>query len=80
MDIRNELVESFQTIPILTIAKLSKNKKYIEHKIKYRTKINKSKHGQYGYRLKALDELIPNMYILMGFGLYLPWFGLIWTF
>lgn len=26
------------------------------------------KYGQYVYRLKALDELISNMYILRGFG------------
>jgi hypothetical protein len=33
---------------------------------KNRLNINILKHSKYGYRLKALDELISNMYILRG--------------
>lgn len=35
---------------------------------KNRQIINKTKHGLYVYRLKALDEMISNMYILRRIG------------
>ena len=36
--------------------------------LKFEKYINTFKYSRYGYLLKALDELIPNMYILLGFG------------
>ena len=39
--------------------------------LKNREIFDRCKYSQYGYRLKALDELIPNMYILMGVSLNL---------
>ena len=46
-------------------AKISK--KWLNERLKYRTIIDRQKYTQYGYRLKALDELILNMYILTVF-------------
>ena len=43
--------------------------KNFENMVKYRKIIDIWEYSQYGYRLKAIDELIPNMYILTGYRL-----------
>ena len=69
-------------IPILTIVvsipKISK--KCLNKWQKYRKIINRFKNSQYGYRLKALGELITNMYILWVFGWNLQHLGLNMSF